>query len=86
MSQSLRTMFYSLFEQKHLMVASTSHPGLSEGRVVIWGGGVRGGVGSRLGPSAFSLTIVFHRMFSRGSQAPSIWFSLNSHAREYSTA
>lgn len=84
MSQSLRTMFYSLFEQKHLMVASTYHPGLSEGRVV-YGGVVRGGV-SRLGPSAFSLTIVFHRMFSRDSQAPPIWFSLNPHAREYSTA
>lgn len=39
MSQSLRTMFYSLFEQKHLMVASTYHPGLSEGRVVYGGEG-----------------------------------------------
>lgn len=39
MSQSLRTMFYSLFDQKHLVVASTHHPGLSKGRVVILGVG-----------------------------------------------
>lgn len=35
MSQSLRTMFYSFFDQEYLVVTSTHHPGLSEGRMVI---------------------------------------------------
>lgn len=57
MSQSLLTMFYSLFDEKHLVVASHHHPGLSEGRVVIMGclGDVsRAGACNGSGPSAFS--------------------------------
>lgn len=34
MPQGLRAMFYSFFDQKHLVVASTCHPSLSEGRMV----------------------------------------------------
>ena len=37
MSQSPRTMFYSFFDQRHLVVMSTHRPGLSKGRMVIRG-------------------------------------------------
>lgn len=72
MSQSLRTMFYSLFDQKHLVVAFNHHLGLSDGRMVIMGGrGVGGGEGCAVDQASqhFPLTIVFQRMFSRTSQA-----------------